>query len=87
MPVPQQHVGVNDGAAHRPGKGRALGVGEVKFSGEVTPDKKVVRYEIDIRRAIRARLVMGVADGSVFVDGEKIYTAKDMKVGLKKLDA
>ena len=69
------------------GKGRAFGVGEVKFSGEVTPDKKVVRYEIDIRRTIRARLVMGVADGSVFVDGEKIYTAKDMKVGLKKLDA
>jgi 3-hydroxyacyl-[acyl-carrier protein] dehydratase/trans-2-decenoyl-[acyl-carrier protein] isomerase len=69
------------------GKGRALGVGEVKFSGEVTPDKKLVRYEIDIRRAIRSKLTMGIADGSVFLDGEKIYTAKDMKVGLKNLVA
>jgi 3-hydroxyacyl-[acyl-carrier protein] dehydratase/trans-2-decenoyl-[acyl-carrier protein] isomerase len=82
-----QLVGFWLGWSGSPGKGRALGVGEVKFSGEVTPDKKLVRYEIDIRRAIRTRLVMGVADGSVFLDGEKIYTAKDMKVGLKKLGA
>ena len=80
-----QLVGFWLGWSGSPGKGRALGVGEVKFSGEVTPDKKLVRYEIDIRRAIRARLTMGIADGAVFLDGEKIYTAKDMKVGLKTL--
>ena len=82
-----QLVGFWLGWSGSPGKGRALGVGEVKFAGEVTPDKKLVRYEIDIRRAIRSRLTMGIADGSVFLDGEKIYTAKDMKVGLKNLGA
>ena len=80
-----QLVGFWLGWSGSPGKGRALGVGEVKFSGEVTPEKKLVRYEIEIRRAIRSRLTMGIADGSVFLDGEKIYTAKDMKVGLKNL--
>lgn len=82
-----QLVGFWLGWSGSPGKGRALGVGEVKFSGEVTPDKKLVRYEIEIRRAIRSRLVLGIADGSVFLDGEKIYTAKDMRVGLKNLGA
>jgi hypothetical protein len=53
-------------------------------TGQVTPEKKLVRYEIDIRRAIRSHLTMGIADGSVFLDGEKIYAAKDMKVGLMK---
>jgi len=65
-----------------PGKGRALGVGDVRFTGEITPDIKLVRYEIDIRRVRRGRLVLGIADGRVFADGEKIYTAKDMRVGL-----
>ena len=78
-----QLVGFWLGWSGSPGKGRALGVGEVKFAGEVTPDKKLVRYEIDIRRAIRSRLTMGIADGAVVLDGEKIYEAKDMKVGLK----
>ena len=80
-----QLVGFWLGWSGSPGKGRALGVGEVKFAGEVTPEKKLVRYEIDIRRAIRSRLTMGIADGSVFLDGEKIYEAKDMKVGLKNI--
>ncbi|MEM6626027.1 MAG: bifunctional 3-hydroxydecanoyl-ACP dehydratase/trans-2-decenoyl-ACP isomerase [Pseudomonadota bacterium] len=66
------------------GKGRALGVGDVKFTGQVTPDIKMIRYEIDIKRAIRSKLVMGIADGVVFADGKKIYSAKDMKVGLLK---
>lgn len=80
-----QLVGFWLGWSGSPGKGRALGVGECKFTGQVTPDRKLVRYEIDIRRAIRANLTMGIADGSVFLDGEKIYVAKDMKVGLMKI--
>ena len=68
------------------GKGRALGVGEVKFTGQVTPDIKLVRYEVNIKRAIRSRLVMGIADAEMFADGEKIYSAKDLKVGLFKPD-
>lgn len=77
-----QLVGFWLGWSGSPGKGRALGVGECTFTGQVTPEKKLVRYEIEIRRAIRSRLVMGIADGSVFLDGEKIYQAKDLKVGL-----
>ncbi|MEZ5939579.1 MAG: bifunctional 3-hydroxydecanoyl-ACP dehydratase/trans-2-decenoyl-ACP isomerase [Hyphomonadaceae bacterium] len=79
-----QLVGFWLGWSGSPGKGRALGVGEVKFTGQVTPAAKIVRYEIDIRRAIRTSLVMGVADGNVFLDGERIYQAKDLKVGLMR---
>lgn len=64
------------------GRGRALGVGEVKFSGQVTPDVKKVRYEIDIKRAIRRKLVLGIADGRMYADDELIYKAKDLRVGL-----
>lgn len=64
------------------GRGRALGVGEVKFTGQVTPDVKKVRYEIDIKRAIRRRLVLGIADGRMYADDELIYQAKDLRVGL-----
>jgi len=64
------------------GRGRALGVGEVKFSGQVTPDVKKVRYEIDIKRAIRRKLVLGIADGRMYADDELIYQAKDLRVGL-----
>lgn len=64
------------------GRGRALGVGEVKFTGQVTPDIKRVRYEIDIKRAIRRKLVLGIADGRMFADDELIYQAKDLRVGL-----
>ena len=79
-----QLVGFWLGWSGSPGKGRALGVGEVKFTGQVTNDIKKVRYEIDIKRAIRGRLVMGIADGLVFADDKKIYQAKDLKVGLFK---
>ena len=58
------------------GRGRALGVGEVKFTGQVTPDVKKVRYEIDIKRAIRRKLVLGIADGRMYADDELIYQAK-----------
>ena len=64
------------------GRGRALGVGEVKFSGQVTPDIKKVRYEIDIKRAIRRKLVLGIADGKMYADDEMLYHAKDLRVGL-----
>ncbi|RMF17113.1 MAG: bifunctional 3-hydroxydecanoyl-ACP dehydratase/trans-2-decenoyl-ACP isomerase [Gammaproteobacteria bacterium] len=64
------------------GKGRALGVGEVKFTGQVLPDARLVEYRLDIKRVIARKLVMGMADGELYVDGERIYTAKDLKVGL-----
>ncbi|MEM7730371.1 MAG: bifunctional 3-hydroxydecanoyl-ACP dehydratase/trans-2-decenoyl-ACP isomerase [Pseudomonadota bacterium] len=64
------------------GRGRALGVGEVKFTGQVTPDVRRVRYEIDIKRAIRRKLVLGIADGRMYADDALIYQAKDLRVGL-----
>ena len=67
-----------------PGRGRALGCGEVKFTGQVTPDVKLVRYEIDMKRIIRRSLVLGIADAKMYADGELIYTAKDLRVGLFK---
>ena len=63
-------------------KGRALGVGEVKFSGQVEPDAKLVRYEIDMKRVISRRLFMGIGDANVYVDDELIYSMTDLKVGL-----
>ncbi len=65
-----------------PGRGRALGVGEVKFTGQVLPSAKLVRYVIDIKRVIARKLVMAIGDASMFVDGREIYTAKDLRVGL-----
>ncbi|WP_439242338.1 MULTISPECIES: 3-hydroxyacyl-[acyl-carrier-protein] dehydratase FabA [unclassified Lonepinella] len=64
------------------GKGRALGVGEVKFTGQVLPTNKKVTYKIHFKRVINRKLIMGVADGEVLVDGRVIYTATDLKVGL-----
>ncbi len=64
------------------GKGRALSVGEVKFTGMVTPDIKTVEYGVDFRRVLRGRLILGIADGWMKADGEIIYQAKDLKVGL-----
>jgi len=65
-----------------PGKGRALGVGDVKFSGQVEPNAKLVRYEVELKRVITRRLVMVIADARMLLDGEEIYTMKDLKVGL-----
>lgn len=64
------------------GKGRALGSGEVKFGGEILPHNKKVVYEISMSRVIERKLVMGIADGTVLVDGKAIYQAKGLKVGL-----
>ncbi|MDR0478506.1 MAG: bifunctional 3-hydroxydecanoyl-ACP dehydratase/trans-2-decenoyl-ACP isomerase [Burkholderiaceae bacterium] len=65
-----------------PGRGRALGAGEVKFAGEVGPNVKLVRYEIDIKRVIRRQLNMAIGDGRLLADGQVIYTASDLRVGL-----
>jgi 3-hydroxyacyl-[acyl-carrier protein] dehydratase/trans-2-decenoyl-[acyl-carrier protein] isomerase len=65
-----------------PGRGRALGSGEVKFTGQVTNDIKLVEYGIDIKRVVRSRVVLGIADGFVKADGKLIYEAKDLRVGL-----
>ena len=64
------------------GKGRALGVGEVKFTGMVLPTVKKVEYIIDFKRVILRRLKLGIADGTVKADGQVIYAATDLKVGL-----
>ena len=65
-----------------PGHGRALGVGEVKFTGQVLPTAKKVTYELNMKRVISRKLVLGVADGVMRVDGREIYVAKDLRVGL-----
>lgn len=64
------------------GRGRALGVGKVKFTGQVLPTAKRVTYQIDIKRVIARKLNMAIADGSLSVDGREIYTAEDLRVGL-----
>lgn len=64
------------------GKGRALGVDQVKFVGQVLPTNKVVRYHVHIKRVINRKLVMALADGQVFVDDREIYTMDNMKVGI-----
>ncbi|MDX7987702.1 bifunctional 3-hydroxydecanoyl-ACP dehydratase/trans-2-decenoyl-ACP isomerase [Xenorhabdus sp. 12] len=66
------------------GKGRALGVGEVKFTGQILPTAKKVTYRINFKRVINRKLIMGLADGEVLVDGKLIYAATDLKVGLFK---
>ena len=65
-----------------PGRGRALGVGQVRFTGQVLPSAKRVRYQIDIRRVLRGKLRMVIADGRTFVDDRLIYEAGDLRVGL-----
>jgi 3-hydroxyacyl-[acyl-carrier protein] dehydratase / trans-2-decenoyl-[acyl-carrier protein] isomerase len=77
-----QLVGFFLGWSGAPGRGRALGVGEVKFTGQVTPNIKKVTYKIDMKRVIIRKLVMGVADGVVEADGKPIYEAHDLRVGL-----
>jgi len=65
-----------------PGKGRALGVGEVKFTGMVTPQTKRLEYIVDFKRVILRRLKLGIADGTMKADGQPIFAATDMRVGL-----
>ncbi|KRA40222.1 bifunctional 3-hydroxydecanoyl-ACP dehydratase/trans-2-decenoyl-ACP isomerase [Devosia sp. Root635] len=77
-----QMIGYWLGWSGSPGKGRAVGVGEVKFKGHITPETGLVRYEVSMRQVRRGRLALGIADGRVFADGQCVYTARDMRVGL-----
>jgi 3-hydroxyacyl-[acyl-carrier protein] dehydratase/trans-2-decenoyl-[acyl-carrier protein] isomerase len=65
-----------------PGRGRALGVGKVKFTGQVLPTAKLVTFQIDFKRLITRKVTLAIADGTVAVDGRQIYTAEDLRVGL-----
>lgn len=64
------------------GAGRALGLGELKLSGQVTPAVKIVKYVVELKRVINRKLVMGIGDGKMYADGELIYEASGLKVGL-----
>ena len=77
-----QLVGFYLGWSGAPGRGRALGAGQVKFAGQVTPENELITYRIDMKRVINRNLVMGVADGHMEVDGMEVYTVKDLRVGL-----
>ena len=79
-----QLVGFFLGWRGNPGHGRALGAGEIKFTGQILPSATNVVYNINMKRVIERKLVMGIADGAVSVDGREIYTAKDLRVGLFK---
>jgi 3-hydroxyacyl-[acyl-carrier protein] dehydratase/trans-2-decenoyl-[acyl-carrier protein] isomerase len=79
-----QLVGFFLGWLGAPGRGRALGAGEVKFTGQVTPANRLVTYNIHMKRVILRKLVMGVADATMDVDGKTIYRANDLRVGLFK---
>ncbi|MBX6326999.1 MAG: 3-hydroxyacyl-[acyl-carrier-protein] dehydratase FabA [Pseudolabrys sp.] len=79
-----QLVGFFLGWLGAPGRGRALGLGELKFTGQVLPNVKKVIYGIDIKRIMRSKLVLGIADGWLSADGNVIYRAFDLKVGLFK---
>ena len=75
-------VGFYLGWQGNPGRGRALGSGDVKFVGQVLPSAKKVTYQIDIKRTINRSLILAIADGTVSVDGREIYTAEGLRVGL-----
>ena len=66
------------------GRGRALGVGEIKFTDQVLPSVKKVVYGVDLKRVFRSKLVLGIADGWLEADGRRIYEASDLRVGLFK---
>ena len=77
-----QLVGFYLGWLGAPGRGRALGVGGVKFNGQVTPAVKRVTYTIDIKRVLRRGFAIGIADGALAVDGNRVYEATDLRVGV-----
>jgi len=77
-----QLVGFFLGWKGGPGHGRALGAGEIRFTGQVTPDCRLIRYQLSLKRVVMRKLFMGIADGQVEADGSVIYTGKDLRVGL-----
>ncbi len=76
-----QLVGFYLGWLGQPGRGRALGVGEVKFSGQVTPDAKLLTYHVNIQRVIKRKLSLGIANGRMEVDGRAVYEVSKLRVG------
>ncbi|MBV9079462.1 MAG: 3-hydroxyacyl-[acyl-carrier-protein] dehydratase FabA [Methylobacteriaceae bacterium] len=79
-----QMVGFFLGWLGLPGRGRALGVGEVKFVDQVLPQVRQVVYGVELKRVFKSKLVLGIADGWLEADGRRIYEAKDLRVGLFK---
>lgn len=77
-----QLIGFSLGWRGGQGHGRALGSGEIKFIGQITPQNRKVSYQIDFKRVIMRKLVMGIADGLVGVDNQTVYRCKDLRVGL-----
>ncbi|GJE45593.1 3-hydroxyacyl-[acyl-carrier-protein] dehydratase FabA [Methylobacterium soli] len=77
-----QLVGFHLGWLGAPGRGRALGVGEVKFTDQVLPSVSKVVYNVDLKRVRQGKLVLGIADGTVEADGKRIYEAQDLRVAL-----
>ncbi len=77
-----QLVGFYLGWRGQPGRGRALGAGKVKFTGQVMPNIKLVEYHLDIRRVMTGKLTMGIANATLIADGNEIYSAEDLRVGL-----
>lgn len=77
-----QLLGFYLGWLGKPGKGRALGVGKVRFTGQVLATAKKVSYHISLKKVILRKLILGIADGLMKVDGKEIYEVEDMKVGL-----
>ena len=77
-----QVIGYWLGWSGSPGKGRAIGVGEVSFRGHITPETRLVRYEVSLRQVRRGRLSMGAANGRLFADDACVYAANDLKVGM-----
>jgi 3-hydroxyacyl-[acyl-carrier protein] dehydratase / trans-2-decenoyl-[acyl-carrier protein] isomerase len=82
-----QMVGFFLGWLGSPGRGRALGVGELKFAGTVLPNVRKIVYNVDFKRVMRSKLVLGIADGWLSADGEIIYRASDLKVALIRQEA
>lgn len=81
-----QLIGFYMGWLGHPGKGRALGVRNVKFSGQILPTAKKVVYHIHLKRVVARSLILGIGDGTVAVDGKEIYHATDLRVGLFSVD-
>ncbi len=77
-----QLLGFHLGWTGAPGRGRALSVGEVKLTGQVLPTASLVRFHLNIRRIVNRQFVLGIADGSMLVDGKPIYDCRDLRVGL-----
>ena len=77
-----QLVGFYLGWAGGLGRGRAISVGQVKFSGQILPDAKILAFRLHMKRVILRKLVLGIADGEVLCDGESVFQAEDIRVGL-----